>query len=351
MKQQVLGLREGDTKNSQVVRSLLRDLVDRSLDPERARLFVIDGAKALTAAIQKTFGSLVEIQRCQVHKRRHILGHLPDRRSALRAAAQHERDPEPELGKREAFEGGSTVARWVSAAIVETGKQFRRVQGWRDIEKWVRARVALEATEEATAERVAQDHHWSRRSEKINSERDDSARAASTACAVPASRNGPHDNGAESSRGSRDSRREKPATLRTAVLTHWTPVRTCGVESRFRADRLRWRAPCPSTSLRPTGSRSARYRRAAAKRLTAERAPPHSIDRVDDGPGRVDAPPKVPTRRTLWADLLQRASFAGQALVNQRSTGMLCAARAAADACACSPRSLRSTPRGGYPPA
>jgi transposase-like protein len=78
-KKQVLGLREGDTENGQVVRSLLRDLLDRGLEQERARLFVIDGAKALTSAIQKTFGPLAEIQRCQIHKRRNILGHLPDR--------------------------------------------------------------------------------------------------------------------------------------------------------------------------------------------------------------------------------------------------------------------------------
>jgi len=78
-KKQVLGLREGDTENGQVARALLRDLLDRGLEQERARLFVIDGAKALTSAIQKTFGSLAEIQRCQIHKRRNILGHLPAR--------------------------------------------------------------------------------------------------------------------------------------------------------------------------------------------------------------------------------------------------------------------------------
>jgi len=77
-KKQVLGLREGHTENGQVARSLLRDLVARGLDPERGRLFVIDGALALTSAIQKTFGSLAEIQRCQIHKLRNILGHLPD---------------------------------------------------------------------------------------------------------------------------------------------------------------------------------------------------------------------------------------------------------------------------------
>ncbi len=78
-KKQVLGLREGDTENGQVARALLRDLIERGLDQERARLFVIDGAKALTSAIQKTFSPLAKIQRCQFHKRENILGHLPDR--------------------------------------------------------------------------------------------------------------------------------------------------------------------------------------------------------------------------------------------------------------------------------
>jgi transposase-like protein len=49
-KKQVLGLREGHTENGRVVKALLRDLVERGLDPERARLFVIDGAKASTLA-------------------------------------------------------------------------------------------------------------------------------------------------------------------------------------------------------------------------------------------------------------------------------------------------------------
>ena len=47
------------------------------------------------------------------------------------------------------------VVRWVSAAIVEAGRKFRRVQGWRDIEKLARALNVIEAKEEATAERVA----------------------------------------------------------------------------------------------------------------------------------------------------------------------------------------------------
>jgi transposase-like protein len=77
-KKQVLGLREGHTENGQVARALLRDLVARGLDPERARLFVIDGAKALSSAITTMFGPLGAIHRCQIHKERNILGHLPD---------------------------------------------------------------------------------------------------------------------------------------------------------------------------------------------------------------------------------------------------------------------------------
>jgi transposase-like protein len=50
-----------------VARALLRDLVERGLDQERARIFVIDGAKALTSAIVKIFGPLAKIQRCQIH--------------------------------------------------------------------------------------------------------------------------------------------------------------------------------------------------------------------------------------------------------------------------------------------
>ena len=42
-----------------------------------------------------------------------------------------------------------------SAAIVEAGKKFRRVQGWRDIAKLVTALKELEAKDEAAAERVA----------------------------------------------------------------------------------------------------------------------------------------------------------------------------------------------------
>ena len=75
-RKQILGLREGHTAHRRGVKALLRDLVDRGLDPDRARLCVIDGAKALSSAIRAVFGSLGAIQRCQLHKQRNILGQI-----------------------------------------------------------------------------------------------------------------------------------------------------------------------------------------------------------------------------------------------------------------------------------
>lgn len=74
----VLGIREGSTENTRVVRSLLSDLIERGLAAETPRLWVIDGAKALRRAISEVFGATALVQRCQEHKRRNVLGHLPE---------------------------------------------------------------------------------------------------------------------------------------------------------------------------------------------------------------------------------------------------------------------------------
>jgi putative transposase len=76
-KKHVLGLWQGATENTVVVKDLLEDLVARGLHPERRYLFVIDGAKALRAAIERVFGTRAEVQRCQLHKRRNVAEYLP----------------------------------------------------------------------------------------------------------------------------------------------------------------------------------------------------------------------------------------------------------------------------------
>jgi putative transposase len=72
-----LGLMEGATENAAVVQALLDDLVGRGLDPATCRLFIVDGAKALSKAIRRTFGRATPIQRCQVHKARNVADRLP----------------------------------------------------------------------------------------------------------------------------------------------------------------------------------------------------------------------------------------------------------------------------------
>ena len=90
-KKHLLGVREGATENATVVTELLADLVARGVDPKQRRLFVIDGSKALRAAIERVFGERVAVQRCRTHKLRNVREHLPRHlqaqvTSAMRAA-------------------------------------------------------------------------------------------------------------------------------------------------------------------------------------------------------------------------------------------------------------------------
>lgn len=74
----ILGIWQGATENATVVGELLGDLMNRGLDFRASRLYVLDGGKALPAAVKKYAGESVPIQRCQVHKRRNVLDHLTD---------------------------------------------------------------------------------------------------------------------------------------------------------------------------------------------------------------------------------------------------------------------------------
>lgn len=74
----VLALHEGTTENATVCKALLADLRQRGLDLDRPILFVIDGGTGLRKALRDTCGALAVVQRCQVHKRRNVLEHLPE---------------------------------------------------------------------------------------------------------------------------------------------------------------------------------------------------------------------------------------------------------------------------------
>src|SRR6201989_3086710 len=72
----VLAVALGATENAAVVKALLADLIERGLRPDIGRLFIVDGAKALSRAVGDTFGDFALIQRCQVHKGRNIVERL-----------------------------------------------------------------------------------------------------------------------------------------------------------------------------------------------------------------------------------------------------------------------------------
>ncbi len=202
-------LKELEKENARVAKALLRELMERGLAVDRARLFVIDGAKALRVAIRKVFGPLGVIQRCIVHKRRNILEHLPEgmrpraahvlteawdshdpglakRRLERLASSLEAENPGAAASVREGLEetltlqrlgvcgalyrtlrstnpienlngsvaaytrnikrwrSGSMIVRWVSAALLEAQRHFRRVRRDRDLPHLVCALEAIE---------------------------------------------------------------------------------------------------------------------------------------------------------------------------------------------------------------
>jgi hypothetical protein len=90
----ILGIRQGATENATVVGALVGELVERGFDFTEPRHYILDGAKAFSAAVKKHAGESAAIQRCQVHKRRNVLDHLTD---------------EQKLGHLEAFFGPSRL--------------------------------------------------------------------------------------------------------------------------------------------------------------------------------------------------------------------------------------------------
>jgi len=88
-----LGVVEGDTENTTVVKDLLVGLRERGLNTARPILCVLDGAKALVAAVKAVFDHPV-VHRCQLHKVRNVESKLPKALAStvaakMRAAYHH----------------------------------------------------------------------------------------------------------------------------------------------------------------------------------------------------------------------------------------------------------------------
>lgn len=90
-KKHILGIEPGATENAASIKRLLTHLRDHGLPTDRKYLFVVDGAKALRAAIEEVFGAAQPVQRCRNHKIRNVLNELPKEqhgqtRNLMRAA-------------------------------------------------------------------------------------------------------------------------------------------------------------------------------------------------------------------------------------------------------------------------
>jgi putative transposase len=212
----VLGVAEGASENSQVVKGLLEDLVQRGLKMGRKYLFVIDGSKALRAAIDAVFGTAHPVQRCRNHKLENVSSYLPQElksqvkavmRAAFRLPAKEgmarlekqaewlEREyPSAAASLREGlaemftvtklnlsaslarclvstnviesphsgvrlrtrrvcrWRDGKMVLRWAAAALLMTEKNFRRIMGYKDL--WM-LKAALGRNQESPKEKAA----------------------------------------------------------------------------------------------------------------------------------------------------------------------------------------------------
>ena len=74
----VLGLPQGATENATVVGGLFGELLERGLDFTTPRLYLVDGSKAIRAAIRNYAGDAAFVQRCQVHQIRNVVEHVAE---------------------------------------------------------------------------------------------------------------------------------------------------------------------------------------------------------------------------------------------------------------------------------
>jgi transposase-like protein len=98
-----LGVVEGSTENSTVVRGLMTGIGDRGLDATGGVLFVLDGGKALHRAVKDVFGANAVIQRCRLHKERNVADYLPEAERAfvLQKMRRAWKNPDPKEALRD----------------------------------------------------------------------------------------------------------------------------------------------------------------------------------------------------------------------------------------------------------
>ena len=199
----MLGLASGSSENAKVVKDLLGSLAERGVDLNVARLWVIDGSKALRSAIDQLCGEAAHVQRCRIHKIRNLTERLPKAKAAqtrwvmtqalkgnadagiqqLKAHARHLKAQHPDAaasllegleelftinrlgvtgelarclattnviespnsvvrrvsGRVTRYRNADMAMRWVAAGFLEAEKAFRRLRGHQRLPSLIRA--------------------------------------------------------------------------------------------------------------------------------------------------------------------------------------------------------------------
>jgi len=79
----MLGFVHTATENSQAIKGLLKNLIERNFSFEEGILVVSDGSKGIRKAVDEVLGQKAAIQRCQWHKRENVISYLSDRDKEL----------------------------------------------------------------------------------------------------------------------------------------------------------------------------------------------------------------------------------------------------------------------------
>ena len=113
------------------MQALIDNLIERGLDPRVCRLFIIDGAKALSKIIRRTFGR----PHADPHKARNLIERLPKPlhasvRRALRQAWERDDADKAERNVKQ-WRNAAMALRWTAAGMMEAAKGFRRLKAYK----------------------------------------------------------------------------------------------------------------------------------------------------------------------------------------------------------------------------
>lgn len=101
-----LGFIQATTENSEAVKGLLKNLINRNFRFDEGLLTITDGSKGLKKAVEETFGKLSINQRCQWHKRENVISYLREEdKNIFRGKLQRAYDePDYQTAKSKLFE-------------------------------------------------------------------------------------------------------------------------------------------------------------------------------------------------------------------------------------------------------